>query len=232
MVKGCEDNDLVLNKRESLNSLIVPDIDIPYVKPKINLGILASGNGSNFEAVVKSSRENKLNANINLLIVNNKNCGAIERAKRLAIKYEYLDHRDFSSREKYDIELIKIFNSANVEAIAMAGWMRIVTSTLIDNYPERIINIHPSLLPNFKGINAIDQALNAGVKITGCTAHIVEKDVDAGEIICQAAVKIDKNDNTETLRRKIQSYEHRIFPLAISLAAINWRINTKDNMDI
>tara|TARA_Y100001968_G_C19409784_1_gene745665 strand:- start:225 stop:923 length:699 start_codon:yes stop_codon:yes gene_type:complete len=231
MIKGSRDRELLLSQKENQNNLISPDIEYPLLKHKINLGILASGNGTNFESIVNCSKSKILNANIKLIIVNNKDCGAAKKASKFGIKCIYLDHRDFSSRLQYDNEIVKYFSKENVEAIAMAGWMRIVTTNLINHYPERIINIHPSLLPSFKGINAIDQALKAGVRITGCTAHIVENEVDSGKIICQAAVEITDDDNADSLRKKIQINEHKILPLAIAIAAQNWSNIPKDKMD-
>ena len=197
---------------------------IPHkIKPKVDLAVLASGNGSNFQALVEATRSNKLEANIKLLLVNKSNCKAIERASKLGICWEFLDHRLYKSRKDYDLAIIEILEKYNIEAIVMAGWMRIVTDQLINKFPNKIINVHPSLLPSFKGMDAIKQALNSKVKITGCTVHIVEKEVDSGTILLQSPVVINENDNLISLKAKIQKEEHKILPLAIAIAAQKWR---------
>ncbi|KGG12471.1 MULTISPECIES: phosphoribosylglycinamide formyltransferase [Prochlorococcus] len=215
---------------DSGKSLIFPKIDkLPSFKPKLRLGVLASGKGSNFEAIVKSTLDKKLDANIQCLIVNKKNCGAIEKAKHYKIPFHYLDHSSFKYREDLDNEIIRLLQIYDVEGIVMAGWMRIVSSVLINKYPERIINIHPSLLPSFKGKDALTQALDHGVTITGCTVHIVKEEVDAGPILIQSAIPIHKKDNENSLLKKIQEEEHKILSTGIALAAIKWRNIAKDN---
>ena len=202
----------------SLGSLISPELNHNIVfKPKLTIAIMASGEGSNFEAIYKAIQTNKLEADIALLISNNIESKAIEKAIRFGIKYEYINHRDYNSRKLFDKQILKILQDYNVEAVIMAGWMRIVTDVLINAFPDRILNIHPSLLPSFKGTNAIQKALDSGVKLTGCTVHKVINQVDSGEIIAQAAIKIDVKDNLETLTKKIQLQEHRILPASISI---------------
>ncbi len=186
---------------------------------KLTLGVLASGNGSNFEAISKAIDKGILNASIALLIVNNNYCNAINRAKRLNIDFKIIDHMNFPSREKFDEQIALCFKQLNVDFIIMAGWMRIVTPTLINEYPRRILNIHPSLLPSFKGTNAIKQALNSGVKITGCTVHFVDLELDSGPIIMQAAVPIYEGDDEELILRRIQFQEHRILPFSINIVS-------------
>ncbi len=190
---------------------------------KINLAILASGHGSNFEALINSIKQNHLNAEIKVLIVNVPGCGAIEKALKHNIKYVLLDNHKFPNRKAHEIEILRILSHYSIDLIVMAGWMRIVSNLLIENYTERIINIHPSILPSFKGSKAIQDALNQAVKITGCTVHIVQKEVDSGEIIIQGAVAIDSNDNIDTLTSKIHKIEHIILPKAIEI--MTTRIN-------
>ena len=192
---------------------------------KIQLAVMASGQGSNFQALAKASKIGKLSAEIKVLITNTKDCGAIAKAKSMNIPYVYLDHRKYDRREDYEKLIIDTLNNYEVEAIAMAGWMRVVTSTLINGFPGRIVNIHPSLLPSFKGVNAIRQALDSGSKITGCTVHIVNKEVDSGKILIQSATSINENETEETLKLKIQELEHQIFYKGIMLAAVAWRRN-------
>ena len=130
-----------------------------------------------------------------------------------------MNHRNYQSREEFDEKIVQTLRQYNVEWVILAGWMRLLTSVFIDAFPDKIINIHPSLLPSFKGIHAVEQALVSGVKITGCTAHIACLEMDSGLILMQAAVPVLPDDTTETLHARIQIQEHRILPLAIALAA-------------
>jgi phosphoribosylglycinamide formyltransferase-1 len=204
------------------NSLISPSI------PQTNclegaptkLGILASGSGSNFEAVAQAIKNGQLNAQIQVLIYNNPDAYAAVRAANWGIPAVLLNHRDYKSREDLDAEIVRTLQKYDVKWVVMAGWMRIVTQVLIDAYTDKIINIHPSLLPSFKGARAIEQALASGVKIAGCTVHIVRLEVDNGPILMQAAVPILPGDTTDTLHQRIQIEEHRILPPAISLAIL------------
>ena len=186
---------------------------------QLRLGVMASGSGSNFEALVEACQAGRLGAKVELLIVNNPNAGALERAERLGIQSQLLDHRLYGSRQELDQALVTRFQAAQVDLVVMAGWMRIVTQTLIQAYPERLINIHPSLLPSFRGAKAIRQALEAGVKLTGCTAHLVELEVDTGPVLVQAAVPVLPEDTEASLSERIHRQEHRILPLAVQLAA-------------
>jgi phosphoribosylglycinamide formyltransferase 1 len=180
---------------------------------------MASGNGSNFEALVRACRRGSPNAEVVLLLVNNPGCGAIARAERLAIPWQLVDHRHQPSREALDQQLIASLQPQAVDLVVMAGWMRIVTPVLIAAFPNRLVNIHPSLLPSFRGLNAVGQALAAGVTLTGCTAHLVGEAVDAGPILVQAAVPVLAGDDAISLGQRIQRQEHRILPLAVQLAA-------------
>lgn len=186
--------------------------------PPLRLGLMASGDGSNFEAVVQACRRGPLQAQVELLVVNKADCGARQRAERLGVPVQLLDHRRFDSREALDRALIESFRAAAVDLIVMAGWMRIVTDVLIEAFPDRLVNIHPSLLPSFRGVDAIGQALAAGVRLSGCTAHLVRPEVDAGPVLVQAAVPLLENDDHASLAARIHRQEHRILPLAIALA--------------
>ena len=180
---------------------------------------MASGEGSNFEALVQACGAGTLQAEVALLVVNNLGCGAQQRAERLGVPCRLLDHRCFASRDLLDRALAQAFREAQVDLVVMAGWMRIVTAELIEAFPDRLLNIHPSLLPSFRGARAIEQALAAGVTLTGCTAHLVRVEVDSGPILVQAAVPIAPDDTRETLAQRIHHQEHRIVPLAVQLAA-------------
>ncbi len=200
----------------------------PLFGPKIKLGVLASGNGSNFEYIIKSIQNKQLNAEISILIVNNPNCLAIKKAIKYKIPYVVLNHRDCNSRSEHDMLVLKKLEESSVELIVMAGWMRIVGEEIINRFEKRLINIHPSLLPSFKGVDAIQQALDKRVTITGCTVHYVQKEVDSGSIIIQAAVPLKEQDSKETLKKRIQDMEHIILPLAIAKVAMEIRANFKD----
>ena len=215
-------------------SQIIPSIQWPW--PQIwpagerglRLGVMASGAGTNFEALVHACREGPLLGDVVQLAVNNPGCGAVGRADRQGVPCACLDHRLYPSRELLDRQLITLFEDAAVDLIVLAGWMRIVTTTLINAFPQRLVNIHPSLLPSFRGLNAVDQALASGVRISGCTAHLVAEEVDAGPILVQAAVPVLDDDDVISLRRRIQLQEHRILPLAVALAAQRLRQRQAD----
>lgn len=189
-------------------------------EPTLRLGVLASGSGSNFEAIAQSIADGQLNAKIEVMIYNNPGAKAGDRADRWGIPKVLLNHREFASREALDQAIVETLKANGVEWLVMAGWMRVVTEVLITAFPNQVLNIHPSLLPSFKGIHAIEQALAAGVKVTGCTVHHVALAVDSGPIIAQAAVPILPDDTPETLHRRVQIQEHRIYPWAIALAAL------------
>jgi phosphoribosylglycinamide formyltransferase 1 len=184
--------------------------------PPLSLGIMASGSGSNFEAVAQAIETGNLNAKIAVLVHNKPEIKAIERAQSRGIPTVLLDHRTYPSREELDRAIVTTFQAHQVECVIMAGWMRVITQVLIDAFPNRVINIHPSLLPSFPGIHAIEQALAAGVKITGCTVHLVSLEVDSGPILVQAAVPILPDDTAATLHARVQIQEHKILPQAIA----------------
>ncbi len=180
---------------------------------------MASGAGSNFEALVQACGRGGLAAEVVQLVVNRAECGAAGRAGRLGVPCTLLDHRSYPSRDGLDRALIAVFEAARVDLVVMAGWMRIVTPVLIQAFPDRLVNIHPSLLPSFRGLDAVGQALAAGVKLSGCTAHLVSEAVDAGLILVQAAVPVHSDDDRASLAARIHVQEHRILPLAVQLAA-------------
>jgi len=205
----------------SLISPIAPTHPSPFAanaRP-MTLGILASGSGSNFEAIAQAIADQQLNAQIQVLIYNNPDAKVAARATRWDVPSVLLNHREFSSREALDQAIVQTLQTHGAEWVIMAGWMRLVTPVLIDAFVDRVLNIHPSLLPSFKGVHAAEQAIAAGVKITGCTVHLVVPAVDSGPILMQAAVPVLPDDTAETLQARIQVQEHRIYPRAIALAA-------------
>ena len=203
-----------------VSSLISPSpIAIACTQPPVKLGVMASGSGSNFEAIAQAICDRQLNAQVELLIYNNPGAKVVDRATRWGVPSALLNHREFANRENLDRAIVQALQQAGVEWVIMAGWMRIVTPVLIHAFENRILNIHPSLLPSFKGNRAVEQALEAGVKITGCTVHLVVPEVDSGTIIMQAAVPVLPNDTVETLQNRIHIQEHQIYPQAIGLAS-------------
>ena len=171
----------------------------------MRIGIMCSGNGTNFENIVKQCPDHE----VVLMIHNTKKCGAIERAERLGIHHCRIKHRDVDNA-------IKLFNVWKVDLIVLAGYMRILSPKMIEEFPNKIINIHPSLLPKYKGIDAIQQALDSGDKTTGCTVHYVNEELDSGKIIDQSTVMICPDDTIETLTKRVQQAEHRLLPLVIN----------------
>ncbi len=192
---------------------------IPALPAPLALGVLASGSGSNFEAVQEAIAAGHLNAEIRVLIYNQPDAKAAARAERWGIPAVLLDHRQIRPREALDAEIVRVLQAHGVEWVVMAGWMRIVTNVLLEAFARRTLNIHPSLLPSFPGIRAIEQALAAGVKLTGCTVHLACLEVDSGPIVMQAAVPVLPDDTPASLHARIQVQEHRILPAAIALAA-------------
>jgi phosphoribosylglycinamide formyltransferase-1 len=184
---------------------------------KLKLGVLVSGRGSNLQAIIDAINEKKLDACIRIVISNNKSAYALERARKANIKTLFIDPKLYSSREAYDQEIVNQLQIAGVELVILAGYMRILTPYFVSAYKNRIMNIHPALLPSFPGLHAQKQALDYGVKITGVTVHFVDEGMDTGPIILQRAVEVMDNDTEETLSARILKEEHKIFVEAISL---------------
>lgn len=212
----------------SFPSLQSPSIQSPVIAslmkthfngPSLRLGIMASGTGSNFEAIAQAIAQKQLKAQIQVVIYNNPGAGIVERAERWRVPTVLLNHREWESREALDKEIVTTLQHHQVDWVIMAGWMRCVTQVLLNSFPKRVLNIHPSLLPSFPGLHAVKQALDAGVMLTGCTVHHVVLAVDSGPILMQAAVPVLPNDTEETLHNRIHVQEHAIYPMAIALAA-------------
>jgi phosphoribosylglycinamide formyltransferase 1 len=179
----------------------------------VKIGVLASGQGSNFQAIVDQTRDAP--TQFAVVIYNNPEAPVRLRAEKLGIPAIFLDHRQFATREALDQAILEVLDEYEVELLLMAGWMRLVTSVLVDAYHGRMVNIHPSLLPSFRGIRAVEQALEYGVQLTGCSVHFVDLEVDSGPIIAQEAVPILANDTLETLSQRIHEAEHRIYPQVV-----------------
>ena len=180
------------------------------------LGVLISGRGSNLQAIVDATRSGSLEAEVAVVISNRRQAAGLVRATEAGIESLCLDPRDYADRDAYDRALADAFRARGVSLVCLAGYMRLVGLPLLDAFRDRVLNIHPSLLPAFRGLDAQKQALEHGVKITGATVHIVNAELDAGPIVMQAAVPVLPDDTVESLSARILVEEHRIYPLAIA----------------
>lgn len=177
-----------------------------------NVAILASGSGSNFQNITESD----LDITIKVLIVDNPNAYAIERAKNLDIPCRVVDRKQYT-KESFEKEILDILDECNVELVILAGFMKILSPNFISKYEDKIINLHPSLLPSFKGREGIKDAFEYGVKVTGVTVHYVDSGIDTGKIIAQEAVIVEDKDTLETLEEKIHETEHRLYIKALKM---------------
>lgn len=186
---------------------------------KIRLGILVSGRGSNLQAIIDNIEKGDLSAEIAVVISDQPDAFALERARRHNIPALAMRWKDYETREAYDAALAAELKRRGVELVCLAGFMRIVTGNLIKEFPNRIMNIHPSLLPSFPGVHVQKKALKYGVKFSGCTVHFVDEGTDTGPIIIQAVVPVLDTDTEDTLAERILRQEHKIFSRAIQLFA-------------
>lgn len=181
----------------------------------LKLGVLISGNGSNLQSIIDHIENGSLNAVIKIVVSNTAEAFGLQRAKKHGIPFSILENKNFKRKEDFDQELIRILQDRGVDLVVLAGFMRILTPTFLRAFPQRVMNIHPALLPSFPGLHAQKQAFDYGVKISGCTVHFVDEGVDTGPIIIQAAVPVLDDDTDETLAARILKEEHRIYPQAI-----------------
>jgi phosphoribosylglycinamide formyltransferase 1 len=181
------------------------------------LGILISGRGSNLQALIDAIAERRLDATIAVVISNRANAGGLERARAAGIETLVIDHRTFPSRDAFDEAVARELRARNVRLVCLAGFMRLIGAPLLEAFPNAILNIHPSLLPAFPGVDAQQQALTHGVKVSGATVHLVTGELDAGPIVLQAAVPVRDDDTAETLSTRILIEEHRIYPEAVRI---------------
>ena len=205
----------------NLLNLLIPFIGVrvKYMADLLKLGILISGNGSNLQSIIDHIEKGSLKAIIKIVISNNPDSYGITRAKKHRIPVVVIKNGDFKNKEEFDLELIKILKNNSVALVILAGFMRILTPVFLKTFPHKIMNIHPALLPSFPGIHGQKQALEYGVKISGCTVHFVDEGVDTGPIIIQSAVQVFDDDTEKTLAARILKEEHRIYPQAIQLFA-------------
>jgi phosphoribosylglycinamide formyltransferase 1 len=188
------------------------------------LGVLISGSGSNLQSIIDHIENGRLHAQIRVVISNNPDAYGLIRARKAGIRCVALNHKDFKSREDFDDELIRLLKEANLDLIVLAGFMRILTSKFLQAFPDKIINIHPALLPAFPGTHVQQKAIDYGVKFSGCTVHFVDEGVDTGSIIIQAVVPVHPDDTADTLAARILKEEHKIYPQALRFFA-EGRIN-------
>ncbi len=188
----------------------------------LNLAVIASGDGSNFQAIAEKSRAGFLDAAIRVLLCNRPGAGVITRAEALGIPHVVLDHEDTSrypSRAAFDQAMLDTLRQHGVEWIALAGYMRLLTPDFLNAFPGRVLNIHPALLPSFPGVRGCADALSYGVKIAGATVHFVEEKIDSGPVIIQAAIPISSGDTLNGITQRIHVLEHRIYPQALQWIA-------------
>jgi len=189
------------------------------------LGILISGRGSNLQALIDAIASGRLDATIGVVISNRADAAGLERARAAGIEAVCLPHRAYATREDYDRALVKELQARDVGLVCLAGFMRLVGAPLIEAFPNRILNIHPSLLPAFPGLDAQKQAIEHGVKVSGVTVHLVTAELDGGPIVVQRAVPVIAGDTAESLSARILEEEHRAYPEAVQLILHGgWRV--------
>jgi phosphoribosylglycinamide formyltransferase 1 len=185
----------------------------------ITVGVLISGTGTNLQAIIDRVADGSVDCRIALVISNRAQAAGLERATRAAIPTRVIDHHEFATREAFDGALADALRAAGVELVVLAGFDRLITRVLLDAFPNRIVNVHPALLPAFKGLHAQRQALAYGARITGATVHFVDEAEDHGPIILQGAILVAPDDTEQTLAQRILELEHRLYPAAIQLFA-------------
>ncbi|GAF65557.1 phosphoribosylglycinamide formyltransferase [Bacillus sp. TS-2] len=195
----------------------------------MKLAIFASGSGSNAEAIIQSIKVGELQAEAALIICDKPHAKVFERAERLGIPCVLFQPKTYSSKQKYEEEIISLLRSEQIDFIVLAGYMRLIGSTMLGEYEGKMVNIHPSLLPAFPGLDAIGQAFEAKVKETGVTIHYVDEGMDTGPIVAQETVSIDYNETRETLTKKIQQVEHRLYPKTLQKIFSERKVGGKTN---
>lgn len=183
----------------------------------MNIAIFCSGNGTNLQAIIDSRKKGYIKADIKLVVSDAPGCYAITRAKDACLRTLVVESGNFKTKKDFESEILKALKKENIDLVVLAGYMRILSGDFISAYENKILNIHPALLPSFKGAHGIKDAFEYGVKITGVTVHFVTKDMDAGPIILQSSVKVTDDDTEETFAEAIHEEEHKIYPRAIQL---------------
>jgi phosphoribosylglycinamide formyltransferase-1 len=183
----------------------------------MNIAVFASGRGTNFSALIRAVKKGKIQGSLSLLVCDNPKAAAIGRARRAGIKVALVKREDFAARSDFEQKIIQQLEESDIGLIVLAGFMRVLGPDLINRYKDKILNIHPALLPAFKGAHAIKDAFDYGVKTTGVTVHFVDEQMDHGPIILQKSVEIEETDTLESLEAKIHKVEHKIYPKAVQL---------------
>jgi phosphoribosylglycinamide formyltransferase-1 len=178
---------------------------------RLRLGVLVSGNGTNLQAILDAARAGRIDADVSVVISNQPGAYALTRAESAGVKAVSLPHRQFPSREAFDAALVEELRRERVDWVVLAGFMRLLTPGFLAAFPQRVINIHPALLPAFPGAHAIRDALAYGVRVTGCTVHLVDEGVDTGPILDQRAVPVEEGDTEETLAERMHRAEHELY---------------------
>ncbi|MCI9044375.1 MAG: phosphoribosylglycinamide formyltransferase [Peptococcaceae bacterium] len=186
---------------------------------RLKIAVLASGSGSNLQAIIDEIKSGFLPVELALVLSDKPQAYALQRAKAAGVPTKVLLPADFASREDYDAELVRLLKASGAEAVALAGYMRLVTPVFLQAFPHRVLNIHPALLPSFPGLHGQRQAFEYGVKVAGCTVHFVDEGMDSGPIILQAPVPVLEDDDADSLAARILEQEHIIYPLALRLLA-------------
>ena len=181
------------------------------------LGVLISGRGSNLQAILDAIADGRLDGRVGVVVSNKADAHGLERAKNAGVPTAVLSHKDYASREAFDEAVLARLQEHDVDVVCLAGFMRILSPVLVRAFPNRVLNIHPSLLPAFVGLHAQRQALEHGVKVSGCTVHLVDEELDHGPILLQATVPVEEGDSEESLSARILEQEHRLYPEAIQL---------------
>ena len=189
----------------------------------MNFAVLASGYGGNLQAIINAVQKKKIKADLKLVISDKADAYALVRAKKAKIATVYANPKNFPDRESFDRKLLEYLKELHIDFVVLAGYMRLLSPHFIQQYPNKIINVHPALLPAFKGTRGIRDALDYGVKITGVTVHLVSEEMDAGKIIVQEAVSITPKDTLKSLENKIHRVEHRLYPKVIDWFAKSLR---------
>jgi phosphoribosylglycinamide formyltransferase-1 len=179
------------------------------------LGVLCSGEGTNLQAILDACASGELDARVHV-VLSNRNAPCLARAERAGVSAKLVDHKAFADRDAFDRALVAALRDAGVSFVVLAGFMRLLGPTLLDAFPDAVLNVHPSLLPAFPGVNAVGQALAHGVKVTGCTVHLVDAGTDTGAIVAQSSIAIAEDDTEATLLAKLHEIEHRTLVRALS----------------
>lgn len=190
------------------------------ITPKrLRLAVLASGRGSNFLAIHAASEKGQLDADLCLLLSDQAAAPALDRARQLGIKAVHIDPHTYTNRDDYETEVVRHLHAENIDMVVLAGYMRLVGRVMLGAFPDRVLNIHPALLPSFAGLHAQRQAVDYGVKYSGCTVHFVDKGMDTGPIIKQAVVPVEDDDSEDSLAQRILVQEHQLYWQVLQLLA-------------